>query len=95
MWLVMGCGAIALYWPTLFIGYLSDDFILAEHASSWQVGPVALQLFRPVPLLLWGVVLHAGGGAVALHALNILLHATNAYLTTCVIDGWVRERLAP
>ena len=92
IWLVMVCAAMALYWPALFIGYLSDDFILVEHASAWHVGPVAAQLFRPIPLFMWSVVVHLGGGAGTLHALNILLHATNAYLTACVIDAWVRGR---
>lgn len=92
IWLVMVCAAMALYWPALFIGYLSDDFILAEHAAAWHVGPIAAQLFRPVPLFMWSVVLNLGGGASALHALNILLHATNAFLTTCVVDAWVRGR---
>jgi len=92
MWLVMVCAAMALYWPALFIGYLSDDFILVEHASVWDIGPVAAQLFRPLPLFVWGIVLHLAGGAVALHALNILLHATNAYLISCVLGAWLRDR---
>lgn len=92
VWLVMIGAAMALYWPALFIGYLSDDFILVEHASVWDIGPVAAQLFRPIPLFVWGIVLHLAGGAVALHALNILLHATNAYLTTCVLSAWLRDR---
>jgi hypothetical protein len=92
MWLVMVCGAMALYWPALFIGYLSDDFVLVQHAAAWHVGPVAAQLFRPVPLFMWSVLLNLGGGAGTLHTLNVLLHATNAFLTACVVDAWVRGR---
>jgi hypothetical protein len=84
--------AAALYWPALWIGFLSDDFGLAERAAQWQLGLVSPQLFRPVPLALWGLVLHAGGGALAIHLLNILLHGTNAYLTTRIIESYVRHR---
>ena len=92
MWLGTVCLAVALYWPALFVGFLSDDFILVVHAAAWQWGPVALQLFRPLPLMIWSVILHLGGGAVALHLLNILLHGTNAYLAMRVLGNWVRGR---
>ena len=38
------------------------------------------------------MLLNIGGGAQILHALNILLHGTNAYLTARFVSGWTVER---
>jgi len=81
--------AIVLYWPALWLGYLSDDFILVQHATAWRLGPVAPQLFRPLPLAVWSVLLHVGAGAVGIHALSVVLHGTNAYLTARIVRAWV------
>ena len=86
-WLIF-CGlAVALYWPALSVGFLSDDFVLLTHASDWRVGPVTPALFRPIPVFIWAVLLHSGGGAALLHLLNIALHGTNAWLTTQLVQG--------
>jgi len=92
---IMCATALALYWPAVHIGYLSDDFILEQQAASWQFGSVAPQLFRPVPLAVWSLLLHAGGGAVSLHLFNILLHGANAFLTACVVRAWTPGRWWP
>jgi hypothetical protein len=92
LWALFCAGAVILYWPALGVGFLSDDFILVDHAASWSAGPAMPEFFRPVPLLLWGALLHLGGGAPALHLLNIVLHGTNAYLTTRVVAGWIERR---
>jgi hypothetical protein len=63
------------------VGLLSDDFPLVERAASADLGAVHAGLFRPVPLAVWSAILSAGGGATTLHALNVILHGTNAYLT--------------
>ncbi len=80
--------AFALYWPTLSIGLLSDDFVLWEHAAAWNVGPVSSSLFRPLPLLVWSLLISAGATPVALHVLNIVLHGTNGYLVSRLGEGW-------
>jgi hypothetical protein len=91
-WLVF-CGlALALYWPALSVGFLSDDFVLVSRASNWRIGPVHAGLFRPLPLLVWAVLFKAGAGARTLHLVNVLLHGTNAYLTTRVVKRWLRDR---
>jgi hypothetical protein len=68
--------SIALYWRTLWIGLLSDDFVLLQlpllPGDRWEY-------LRPLPLLLWSVV-HPLGGPPGLHALNIVLHGVNAAL---------------
>jgi len=90
---VFFCGlAVALYWPALTVGFLSDDFVLLTYASSWNIGPVTASLFRPIPLFIWAVVLQAGSGSTLLHLLNVLLHGANAYLTTRLVQGWTRNR---
>jgi hypothetical protein len=91
-WVVLSCGATILYWPALWVGLLSDDFILVQHASAWDASQVAPQLFRPLPIIVWAVIVHLGGGAVALHGLNILLHGTNAYLAASIVAGWHEAR---
>jgi len=90
-WLVPAfcAAALALYWPALFIGPLSDDFVLMRRASSWDVSAVSSTLVRPIPLLLWAGVLTTGAGTVGLHALNIVLHGINAWLTVRVLEPWV------
>jgi hypothetical protein len=87
------CGlALALYWPARSAGFLSDDFILIQHAAAWDTGPVTREFFRPVPLMLWAVLLHSGAGALTLHLVNIFLHGTNAYLSTRVVGAWIPRR---
>jgi hypothetical protein len=92
LWLAFVIVAFALYWPALTIGLLSDDFVLVDRAAHWQLGGVTAIFSRPVPLFLWAVLLSAGAGPVVLHGLNLTLHATNAFLTARVLDGWVRDR---
>ena len=81
--------ALILYWPVLFIGPLSGDFVLMHRASSGDVWAVSSTSFRPVPLLLWSAVLAGGAGTIGLHALNVVLHGVNAWLTLRVIEEWV------
>jgi len=95
LWLALVAGALALYWPALHIGLLSDDFILFQHASAWDVSQVAPQLFRPLPIFIWAIVLHVGGGPATLHLVNIVLHASNAYLAGRIVSGWVPGRWWP
>jgi hypothetical protein len=81
-WIAAGVATVAvlLYLPTLSIGFLSDDFVLAEWARHGDfVGP-AHAFVRPVPLVLWSVLLRAGGGPGSIHAMNLLLHAANGAL---------------
>ena len=84
--LVMGAGvfavaAFSLYWPTLPIGLLSDDYVLASVATGDRAWVEANWYFRPVPILLWRAFFMVGLGPVSLHVLNVALHATNAVLT--------------
>jgi hypothetical protein len=80
--------ALLVYWPALFVGLLSDDFILVQHAADWNLRQVAPQLFRPLPLVVWGAVLHLGAGAKSIHVLNVLFHGANAYLASLIVAGW-------
>lgn len=92
-WLVFCALAFTLYWPALFIGFLSDDFgLIIPHVSAWNIGPITAELFRPVPLLIWAVLLEIGAGAESFHALNIVLHGTNAYFTARFVSGWISGR---
>jgi hypothetical protein len=89
LWLAFVLAAFALYWPTLGIGLLSDDYLLWDRAATWNLSPVSSGLFRPLPLLVWALLINAGASGLALHALNVFLHGTNAYLTTRLCAGWV------
>ena len=91
-WLTFCLLAIALYWPSLWIGLLSDDYVLMKHASEMNFSAVTSTLFRPIPLMLWAAVLGAGGGPVTLHLLNVVLHGTNAYLGTVIFRAWIPGR---
>ena len=74
--------AVTLYWPALTLGYLSDDFVLVERARNFQFGAFNPEAFRPVPLMVWAALLRFGGGAVAIHLVNVVVHGTNAFLAT-------------
>jgi protein O-mannosyl-transferase len=96
VWLAFCVLGLALYWPSLSIGLLSDDYVLVQRAAALDVSAVSSTLFRPIPLLAWAFVLELGGGAATLHLLNVVLHATNAYLAAIVVGEWLpggRERL--
>jgi hypothetical protein len=86
--------ALALYWPALRIGLLSDDFVLTGRAAQWRFGAVSAELFRPVPLFAWAALLSAGASAAVLHVLNIVLHGVNAFLVARAVrpfapSAWV------
>jgi hypothetical protein len=75
--------ATAAYFPALRIGFLSDDFVLVDRALRHDVFSASSSgFFRPVPLIVWGVLLLPGAaaGALAIHLLNLVLHALNAVL---------------
>jgi hypothetical protein len=91
-WAAFVSAALALYWPSIGLGLLSDDYVLWEAASAWSIGPVTPSLFRPLPLFIWGILINAGAPAAALHLLNITLHGTNAFLTTRLCEGWTPGR---
>ncbi|HEV3059953.1 MAG TPA: hypothetical protein VGY48_17020 [Vicinamibacterales bacterium] len=92
LWWMM---ALVLYSRALSTGFLSDDYVLIDRASRWSVGAVTSELFRPVPLALWAVMLHAGAGAVTLHLLNVMVHGTNAFLSTRVVQRLLAGQLLP
>jgi protein O-mannosyl-transferase len=81
--------SVFLYFPSLSVGLLSDDFVLLQRASEWRIGPAAPELFRPLPLAVWGLLLKLGAGPYLLHLLNVLIHGANAYLTSRVVASWV------
>lgn len=85
--------ALLAFAPALHIGLLSDDWVLVPRVASGHFGPVSTGLFRPVPLLVWAVLLKIGGGAPALHALNILIHGVNAFLVCCIASDWVGDEV--
>jgi hypothetical protein len=94
-WPLWCAAALLLYWPSLGLGFLSDDFVLVSRAAKLQLGPFNPESFRPIPLLVWGIILRIGGTASAMHVLNVLLHGTNAFLTTRLVRPMVSSsRLA-
>ena len=86
--------AFVIYWPALWVGWLADDFVLVERVTAGNFAAVTPQLFRPVPLLVWSLALEAGGGAPALHALNIIVHGLNAFLAYRIVVGWIGDEVA-
>jgi hypothetical protein len=74
-------GAFILFWPALSVGFLSDDFVLADRAMRGEFVAHTHEFVRPVPLVVWRMLFITGGGATAIHALNIFLHGVNGALT--------------
>lgn len=92
LWAACCALSLAVYWPALSFGFLSDDFVLVTRAADWQLGPVTPALFRPLPLLLWALLSEVGAASNAFHLLNVLLHGTNGFLAACVVAGWLEDR---
>jgi hypothetical protein len=82
----------ALYWPALGVGFLSDDFVLLARASTWELGEVTPALLRPVPLSAWALLTALHAPPPAWHALNVLLHGINGYLTARLAERWMPGR---
>ena len=82
--------AIALYWPALSLGLLSDDFVLLARAQSGSLFDRSWEFMRPLPLALWRIA----NAPLALHALNIGLHGINAWLTALLAMRFGLTRIA-
>ena len=82
VWGLWCLAAFVLYWPALHIGFLSDDFVLVERAHHLEFGAFNPESFRPLPIAVWSVILRLGGGASSIHAFNIVVHGTNAFLAS-------------
>jgi hypothetical protein len=87
-WAAFAAFAFVLYWPALTLGLLSDDVLLAARARAFQVGQMNDAFFRPVPLLAWAPFLGLPHAPIWLHAINVLLHGTNAWLAARVLLAW-------
>ena len=77
-----------LYFPTLSVGFLSDDYVLARLAAQNEFLGGSWEFFRPLPVLCFKL---AGAHPVMLHLAIIMLHGTNAALTSGLDDD---ERVA-
>jgi hypothetical protein len=63
--------ALAVYYPALGLGFLSDDFTLADLAARNQFFGQSWTFLRPLPLLGYKA---AGAHPAALHLFNVVLH---------------------
>ncbi len=81
-WAIWCAASLVLYWPSLWVGPLSDDFVLIDRVQQGEFGLVHSEFFRPLPLLAWSGVLQLHGGPVGLHGLNILAHGFVAFLAS-------------
>jgi hypothetical protein len=95
IWFAFAALTLIVFAPTLDIGFLSDDYPLFARAGAWNLGAFNADAFRPLPLALWGVIHAVGGGAVAVHMVNLLIHVTNAVLTTVIAAEVLPSRWAP
>ena len=92
---VFVAGAFALYWSTLRLGLLSDDFVFASraiHGDFWS--STSSTFFRPLESLLFAGLsgLFGRSEPVATHVVNLLLHAFNAFLVAALAARWGFER---
>ncbi|MBY0494297.1 MAG: hypothetical protein K2Y23_08770 [Cyanobacteria bacterium] len=84
-------GAALLYFPTISIGLLSDDFSLLARARTGMLADPGWEFLRPFPLGIWRIL----DAPWLLHALNIGLHGFNAWLTSLLaIRLGLPQRLA-
>jgi hypothetical protein len=71
--------ALAVYYPALGLGFLSDDFTLADLAARNQFFGQSWTFLRPLPLLGYKA---AGAHPATLHLFNVVLHGVNAALVS-------------
>ena len=91
--LVGWCAAsLALYWPALRIGFLSDDWTLVDRVRHGAMGWVHSEFFRPLPLLVWSVLLRLDG-PLAAHLLNVLAHGLVAFLAAHLVAPFAASPL--
>jgi hypothetical protein len=78
--------AFLLYAPSVRVGLLSDDFVIARWAERFELVHLeATGFVRPgVPAFWWMLRLLPGDFAAAAHAANILLHGVNAALVSLI-----------
>ena len=82
-WLASLAIAAALYVRVISNGLLSDDFALLDRAQRGILFDNDWVFLRPLPLIIWRGFSYIGDQALvagALHAFNIALHGTNAWL---------------
>jgi hypothetical protein len=73
--------AAVLYFPTLSVGFLSDDYVLARLAAQNEFLGGSWEFFRPLPVLCFKL---AGAHPVVLHSAIIMLHGVNAALVAAL-----------
>lgn len=93
-WGLWMLASIALYWPSLWLGPLSDDFVLVDRVRHNAFGLVHAEFFRPLPLMAWSVLLRTGTGWAGLHLLNVAMHGMVAFLASRLAAPYVSSRLA-
>jgi hypothetical protein len=81
--------ALALYSSALPVGLLSDDFVLVSYGHDWRLGAGASYVFRPVSVVLWGLLDHMHIGVAPFHGLVFLLHGVVAWLTLRIASAWL------
>ena len=77
---------VALYFPILSLGLLSDDFVLLSHARSGVFADRSWDYLRPLPLVIWSglnQLVEPKAVPTLLHAFSIALHARLVNAIAC------------
>jgi hypothetical protein len=90
--LVPAIVAVLAFGWSLTLGPLSDDFVLWRWATDGTIAPHDWPYFRPLALVLWRAVAVIGGGWMALHLVNVALHAFNSALVGRIGSTWMGRR---
>jgi hypothetical protein len=81
LWAIFAVMALAVHGSALRIGFLSDDFVLADWALRRDWVHTETGFFRPVVPMVWALLSFLPFPLeLTLHAANVLLHAVNALL---------------
>jgi hypothetical protein len=72
--------SFVLYGPALSVGWLSDDYVLAHWAATHAFVAEEYEFVRPLPIVVWSVILATGGKAGVVHATSLLLHGLNGFM---------------
>ena len=84
--------SLFLYWPAIFSGLFSDDFVLLARVERGQYGAVSTSLVRPLVMMIWRTLQAAHLGPASFHLLNIVLHGVVGYLAAQLTANWTQSR---
>ena len=95
--LIIACAAILAYYPILFSGFVSDDFMILYNIKHYKITDVGSQgmFFRPLVYISFAIdSFISGDRALWFHSVNLFLHIIASLGVAACADILLRKRYA-